>query len=270
MEEGKNKNKSLYKKWWFWVIILVIIITIAFTSIIMLGFAMINPDENLSKLAKDLQEYDNNITVYQSAGKNTILIDCLSEKSDEMSQKSKDIGEICGKHISYLTMYSEIKFELHTKEGEKETFTFDIKNQDIKEEEIQSWLMKGSTAFNQEEEKVKELQKKQESLNAEISGLESKKSSLNSELEKLSGDVVKIKGESKKYPAGHLTAGTDVPVGKYKIYGGNSNFVVYSSSGDLKVNIILGGGYGVDEYIYTFQNGDKIQSNSSFMLVPVE
>ena len=266
----EKKEAKLYKKWWFWIIIAVIILIIAITSIIILGFYLINPDKNLRRLAKDLQEYDNSITVFQSAGKNTIFIECEAENSEKMSEKSKNMGEICGKHIPYLTVYSEIRFELHTKEGFKETFTFDINSVKVNEEGYQDWILKDSTAFNQEQEKTKQLQNKQESLNTEISNLENKKNLLNTEIEKLNGDIIKIKGEPKTYPAGHLTAGTDVPIGKYKIYGGSSNFFVYSSTGNLKVNIILGGRYGVNEYIYTFQSGDKIEANSSFKLVSVE
>ena len=131
----------------------------------------------------------------------------------------------------------------------------------------------------EQEAKIKELSQseKQEELNNTIKGLEGKvealtteKQTLETEIENLKGDVIKIKGEPKTYPAGHLTAGTDVPIGKYKIYGGNSNFVVYSAYGSLQVNIILGSSYGVDEYIYTFKNGDKIEASSSFKLVEVE
>ena len=100
--------------------------------------------------------------------------------------------------------------------------------------------------------------------------LEEKKQTLNSEIEQLNGEAIKIKGTPKTYPAGHLTAGTDIPVGRYKIYGGNSNFIVYSSAGKLEVNIILGESFGVNEYIYTFKSGDKIEANSSFKLVEVE
>lgn len=119
---------------------------------------------------------------------------------------------------------------------------------------------------------------KQEEINSKIRELEDNKNNLinektrlETEITSLKEEVIKLKGEPKTYPAGHLTAGTDVPTGKYKIYGGSSNFVVYSSSGSLNVNIILGSGYlSVSEYIYTFSIGDKIEADSSFKLVSVE
>ena len=49
--------KDLVKKWWFWLILLVAIILIGLTSIILIGFNMINPDKNLLNLSKELQDY---------------------------------------------------------------------------------------------------------------------------------------------------------------------------------------------------------------------
>lgn len=120
------------------------------------------------------------------------------------------------------------------------------------------------------EEKQKELEDKVSTLESNISNLTTQKQSLQSQIDSINGEVIKIKGQPKTYPAGHLVAGTDVPIGKYKIYDGNSNFVVHSSYGDLEVNIILGGRYGINEYIYTFKTGDKIEANSSFKLVEVQ
>lgn len=122
-----------------------------------------------------------------------------------------------------------------------------------------------------QEDKIKEIENKINGLNTEVTNLQTQKDSLNTEIATLKEETVKLKGEPKTYPAGQLVAGTDVPVGKYKIFDGNSNFVVYSAYGDLKVNIILGSGsFNVNEYIYTFQEGDKIEARSSFKLVSVE
>lgn len=157
---------------------------------------------------------------------------------------------------------------------------------------IQTYYEKNNMQINKDK-KIIDLQEKVDSCNEQISilgknekqqeinndiielqnqkkDLETQKTQLESEINTLKGEVLKAKGEPKTYPAGHLTAGTDVPVGKYKIYGGNSNFIVYSTYGTLEVNIILGGTYGVSEYVYTFQTGDKIEANSSFKLVAVE
>lgn len=155
---------------------------------------------------------------------------------------------------------------------EKNQLTDEITN--IKEENSEL-SEKVDSYYNQI--KILGKNEKQQELNEQIQELETKqeelsiqKTELESQIQTLSEEVAKAKGEPKNYSAGHLTAGIDVPTGKYKIYGGSSNFVVYSAYGSLKVNIILGGSYGVSEYIYTFEEGDKIEANSAFKLVAVE
>lgn len=141
--------------------------------------------------------------------------------------------------------------------------------------ELNSTITKYSESVKQEKqeeinEKIKLLESKQKELETKKGELEKQKKDLENQIKTLQSDVIKIKGQPKTYPAGQLTAGTDIPTGKYKIYGGNSNFIVRSVYGDLKVNIILGGSYGVEEYIYTFQNGDKVEARSTFKLVEVK
>lgn len=269
-EKEVKKEKNFYKKWWFWVIIAIMIAIVSFTSIILIGFYMINPDKNLTEIAKELQNYDNNITIYQSADKNIILINLNANTIEEINDKSRKIGEILGKYLEYLGMYNDIKFNISTKEGEKTTFTFDIETKKVNEETNEIWILDDSVAYNKKQEELKELETKKSELSTDIASLEEKKQTLNSEIEQLNGEAIKLKGTPKTYPAGHLTAGTDIPLGRYKIYEGNSNFIVYSSTGKLEVNIILGESFGVDEYIYTFKSGDKIEANSSFKLVEVE
>ena len=100
-------------------------------------------------------------------------------------------------------------------------------------------------------DKQAEIKQTIDNLKKEEDSLKNQKQQLENEVNVLKSDIIKLKGEPKTYPAGHLTAGIDIPIGKYKIYGGSSNFVVYSAYGDLNVNIILGSGYSsVNEYIY--------------------
>lgn len=107
-------------------------------------------------------------------------------------------------------------------------------------------------------------------LTAQKGALENEVASLQGQLEALNADAIRIKGEARQFPAGYLYAGQDFDAGRYKVYGGSSNFIVYSSGGTLRVNIILGGAYGVEEYIYTFASGDEVQAGSAFSMVPVE
>ena len=161
-----------------------------------------------------------------------------------------------------------------------ENMTIDYKNLESRYNQETKDLSKAKEEIKSKEEEIskikqedviEEIENKINELNTEVTNMQSQKDSLNAEIATLKEETIKLKGEPKTYPAGQLIAGTDMPVGKYKIFDGNSNFVVHSAYGDLKVNIILGSGiYNVKEYIYTFQNGDKIEANSSFKLVLVE
>ena len=142
---------------------------------------------------------------------------------------------------------------------------------DIDEKDAQIQEREGKVKELSQEDKITELENKKRDLESKVGSLETEKTKLEGEIEQLKGDVIKVKGEPKQYPAGQLVAGTDVPTGKYKISGGNSNFIVHSSSGSLRVNIILGNdSYEVNEYIYKFEYGDKIDAHSSFTLEEVE
>ena len=154
-----------------------------------------------------------------------------------------------------------------------------IQENNSKITELESKVASKEKIIKDKNEQIKKLGKsdKQYEINQNINTLENKvkdltiqKEKLEKDIENLKSDIIKIKVEPKQYPAGQLTAVNEIPIGKYKIYGGNSNFVVYSSYGKLKVNIILGTSIGVDEYIYTFETGDKIKAESSFKLVAVE
>ena len=247
------------------------ILIIGFTVIILVGFNMINPDKNLTELAKKLKDYDERITVFQSANKRTIAINCNFDNEGEATEKSTEIGKIINNYMDYLGVYKNISIDVYTENGTKTSFTIDIATRKIEKDKQETWTLENSAAYNAEQNKLKEIQTKQNEIKSEISSLENKKQTLNTEIQELNSEVVKIKGQPKTYPAGQLTAGTDIPVGKYKIYDGNSNFVVYSKSGELKVNIILGAeNYGVNEYVYTFKEGDMVKANSSFKLVTIE
>lgn len=102
----------------------------------------------------------------------------------------------------------------------------------------------------------------------EVDKLEQDIEKLKSDISKYEGELIKAKGSPLTFPAGYFTAGNDFETGRYKIYGGSSNFVVHNSSGKLKVNIILGS--NVSEYVYKFSSGDEIEARSSFKMVPVE
>lgn len=172
-----------------------------------------------------------------------------------------------------IIILSGIGFNNKIAEKEQQLINLKDENNSI-QEQFMGLSEKISTLQKDEEQekinnKIQELKSEQEELEEDIKDKKSEKSSLEKELDKLNGDIVTAKGKAKTYPAGQLVAGEDFEVGRYKIYGGSSNFIVYSRYGDLEVNTILGD-WGVEEYVYTFNNGDEIEAHSSFKMQPIQ
>lgn len=172
-----------------------------------------------------------------------------------------------------IIILSGIGFNNKIAEKEQQLINLKDENNSI-QEQFMGLSEKISTLQKDEEQekinnKIQELKSEQEELEEDIKDKKSEKSSLEKELDKLNGDIVTAKGKAKTYPAGQLVAGEDFEVGRYKIYGGSSNFIVYSRFGELEVNTILGD-WGVDEYVYTFNDGDEIEAHSSFKMQPIQ
>lgn len=98
--------------------------------------------------------------------------------------------------------------------------------------------------------------------------LKSDISNKQSELDSLTSRVQKTKDKPIDLPAGHFTVGTDIRAGRYQVTG-DSNLIIRSSSGDTKVNTILGGGMGVDSYVCELEDGDKIEAGGSDRFHPI-
>lgn len=122
-----------------------------------------------------------------------------------------------------------------------------------------------SQALNDKQQQVDDL-------DAQIQERQGKIDSLNAEIDSLSNTVKVKQEEPTVIPAGEYTvsANGSVRPGRYSVTG-SSNFVVHSSTGDLKVNTILGGGsFGVDQYVCNLSSGDNIKAQSRCTLTPVE
>ena len=168
---------------------------------------------------------------------------------------------------------SDLETEILNLQGNYKNLSSQYSSLENKLKENQNELEKSKEQIQelQQEEKQNEINNNIKTLENKVTELTTQKQDLENQISRLNQDVIRIKGQPKSYPAGHLIAGEDLPIGKYKIYGGSSNFVVHSATGSLQVNIILGNGqYKVSEYIYTFKEGDNIKANSSFKLVEVE
>lgn len=157
--------------------------------------------------------------------------------------------------ISYVNSYSNSEDENVKLKADISNYTNEI---EYKDKRISS--LENSVAYYNSDEYKETIN----NLNNEISTLTTQRDSLKSE-------VSQLEGTPQNYSAGYYTAGTNFPTGRYKIYNGNSNFVVRSSYGDLKVNIILGdSSYHVTEYIYDFSTGDQIEADSSFTIIKIQ
>lgn len=91
--------------------------------------------------------------------------------------------------------------------------------------------------------------------------------SKSAELASLTQRVKEVKSRPTIIPAGHHVVGSYIRAGRYTVTG-SSNFVVHDSSGELKVNTILGGNYGVDSYVCDLDEGDSIRAESRTYLYP--
>lgn len=139
-------------------------------------------------------------------------------------------------------------------------------------EQKQSVLDELNTYTANKEKLAQELsdaQAKVDSLNAQIETLNSSIQSKQSELDTLTANVTKAVGAPKTLPAGNFTIGKHLPAGRYKVTG-KSNFFVRDTSGRTVVNTILGGSWGVAEYVTDLSDGMTIECRGSDTFTPVE
>lgn len=104
---------------------------------------------------------------------------------------------------------------------------------------------------------------------AKLDDVQSKLTSGRAELIALRGRIQRTKDAPIEMPAGQLVVGHDLPAGRYAVVG-DSNFQVFAEDGDLKVNTILGGDYGVKEYVCFLEDGDRIEARGADTFYRIE
>ena len=119
------------------------------------------------------------------------------------------------------------------------------------------------------EAELSELDTTLENRKGEIADLDRQISEKNSELNTLKAIITKTGEEPKVLPAGQFTVGYDLPQGRYDVTG-SSNFVVRTPSGNLKVNTILGGRYGNENYVCNLNIGDTLDLHSKCTFTPIK
>jgi septal ring factor EnvC (AmiA/AmiB activator) len=193
-------------------------------------------------------------------GNSAAMVDLEKEKVSydelvsEISNKEKDLSNLSDKLEAKKTELNT----LETKFDERQT-EFNEVNALVEEKSSIEYEIAAL------EGKVKE---KQTEINSMDAGIKEKKA----EFASISGQIQEKQEAPKQLPAGQFIVGKDIPSGRYKAVpaGGSGNFVVYSSSGGLKVNTILGGSYGEPEYVFYAEEGDMIELSTSAKFIPVE
>ncbi len=134
------------------------------------------------------------------------------------------------------------------------------------------------TANRSKLERLDNYESKISTLESAITEKKDKVSDLNGEiggkqeiLERLTRAILRARAAPFSLPAGEYTVGTDIQPGRYSV-SGSSNFSVQdSSSGQHKVNTILGyGDVGVGNYVCNLEDGDKIETDSYTTFQPLE
>lgn len=136
-----------------------------------------------------------------------------------------------------------------------------------KEIDEKSEIIKAANDYTSNKEQLEQDYKNKSS---ELDSLNAQITSKQAELDTLTGNIIKAKSEPKTLSAGEFTVGSDLPAGRYNV-SGSSNFVVYSSSGSLKVNTILGSSIvGSGDYVCTLADGDMMKLSAKTTFTPIE
>ncbi len=181
-----------------------------------------------------------------------ILVGIISYRSGFNKNISTRIYSLSEQYREIADKLEETKTELK----ENENLLNDLKDYEKNRKELNENL---KTKTAELETKSKDL----EGINTQISQKQA-------ELDKLNGDIIQAKGQPITLPAGQFVVGNDVPAGRYNV-SGSSNFFVYSSSGRLKVNTILGNSYvGRGDYVCTLDTGDNIENHARTTFTPIQ
>lgn len=183
--------------------------------------------------------------------------------------------EIEGKKVDYdelVTIIEEKKIELKELEQHLEETTTALENQQDELAEVKEIIASRDSIQAEIEELNDQLTQKQN----EVSKIDSQIQEKQGELASLEGKVKEAKEKPVSSPSGTFIVGVDLPANRYKAEAksGFGNFIVTSSSGNLKVNQILdtgsGMGIGVSEHIFYAGEGDVIETTMPTVLIPVE
>lgn len=195
-------------------------------------------------------------------------------------QMTKELKIVMGISLALIILVGIISYHTAYQSGINKNISGYIYNLSTQYQETFNKLQNAKNELDKNESLLKdlenykknktELDKNLNIKNEELKNLSSQVEQKQAELDKLNGDILQAKGQPITLPAGQFVVGNDVPAGRYNV-SGSSNFFVYSSSGRLKVNTILGNSYvGRGDYVCTLDTGDNIENHARTTFTPIE
>lgn len=261
MEKTKKKKWKRVLKW----ILILIAVFIAYCA----GLSVPQQKALDKALLESKQQSDEEYQKIQEKIQNgQQTLDAINEYN---SNKKKYDAELTGLQQKIDDKNKELSEADNTLKNEQAKIDAEIaKKQDelnSKTKEFDAEIVKKQDELNN---KTKEfdgkIAEKQDELNKKQAEVDSKQA----ELDKLSGEVVKAAGNPITVSAGDYIVGTDIKAGRYKV-SGSSNFVVYTSSGELYINTILGDGtVGRGDYTATLSNKMIVRCSAKTVFTPVK
>ena len=179
--------------------------------------------------------------------------------------------EIDGEKVKYdelVTLIDEKESELEQMDQQLEDIQTEVESKQNEFDEAVK-IIENRDAIQSDIEKLEsQIDEKQ----SEIASLDEQIQDKQKELASLEGKIQETGEKPIDLPSGTFIVGSDLPANRYKVTTNSSsgNFVVYSSSGKLKVNQILGTSFGETEHIFFAEEGDIIETNMRVKLTPVE
>lgn len=251
----EKEKIPVYKKWWFWVILLAITIVVGITIIMVT--ALFITTTGIHKVAKMVQEIDNEATVYTSAGGNTLIVE-LPNYTDDTKKHKLEAIEIA------LKAYAGENGILHNYSK-----AIICEKMNSSEDNIKNYFI-ATKVYS-----LPDMTLDKEAGDVYIDFVEYTKKSLNSTTS--SNSTISdnsTKGEDVTLSAGKYIVGADIKPGKYDAIAqsGSGNFFVH---GTTSVNEILAidaaqkSNYGyIDKYSnITLKNGDTVELRSNLKVL---
>lgn len=244
--------KEIIKKWWFWGILLAIMIVVGITIIMVT--ALFITTTGIHKVAKTVQEIDNEATVYTSAGGNTLIVE-LPNYTDDTKKYKVEAIEIA------LKAYAGEDGILHN--YSKAIICEKINSS---EDNIENYFI-ATKVYS-----LPDMTQDKEAGDIYIDFVEYTKKSLDTT--DTTSNSSSAKGEDITLSAGKYTVGTDIKPGKYDAIAqsGSGNFFVHGSNSVneiLSINASQNANYGyIDKYSnITLKYGDTVELRSNLKVL---